>query len=42
MPLAFEEADVIVEVAIGYYPVDERSHEMSLGLKKAIVILIIY
>ena len=35
MPLAFEEADVIIgDLPIGYYPVDERSHEMSLGFEE--------
>lgn len=32
MPLPFEEADVVVsDLPIGYYPLDERSHEMKLG-----------
>ncbi|MDP4448159.1 class I SAM-dependent methyltransferase [Staphylococcus hyicus] len=35
MPLSFEEADVIIgDLPIGYYPVDERSHEMKLGFKE--------
>lgn len=35
MPLAFEEADVVIgDLPIGYYPIDERSHEMSLGFKE--------
>ena len=35
MPLAIEEADVIIgDLPIGYYPVDERSHEMSLGFEE--------
>ncbi|MDO5374881.1 class I SAM-dependent methyltransferase [Staphylococcus rostri] len=32
MPLPFEDADVVVgDLPIGYYPVDERSHDMQLG-----------
>ncbi|MCS4485346.1 class I SAM-dependent methyltransferase [Staphylococcus americanisciuri] len=32
MPLPFEDADVVVgDLPIGYYPLDERSHEMNLG-----------
>ena len=39
MPLPLEEADVVVgDFPIGYYPLDERSKEMKLDLKKAIVI----
>lgn len=35
MPLPFEEADVVIgDLPIGYYPVDERSHEMKLGFKE--------
>ncbi|WP_208001651.1 class I SAM-dependent methyltransferase [Macrococcus carouselicus] len=32
MPLAVEEADIVVgDLPVGYYPVDERSHDMKLG-----------
>ncbi|AVQ33256.1 class I SAM-dependent methyltransferase [Staphylococcus muscae] len=32
MPLPFEEADIVVgDLPIGYYPLDERSHQMQLG-----------
>ncbi|HJE02043.1 class I SAM-dependent methyltransferase [Staphylococcus auricularis] len=31
-PLPFEDADVVIgDLPIGYYPLDERSHEMNLG-----------
>ncbi|WP_419791789.1 class I SAM-dependent methyltransferase [Staphylococcus chromogenes] len=34
MPLPFEEADVVLgDLPIGYYPVDERSHQMKLGFE---------
>ncbi|RIP34073.1 class I SAM-dependent methyltransferase [Staphylococcus gallinarum] len=34
MPLPFEDADVVIgDLPIGYYPVDERSQEMTLGFK---------
>ena len=43
MPLPLEEADVVVgDFPIGYYPLDERSKEMKLDLKKAIVIHTFY
>jgi site-specific DNA-methyltransferase (adenine-specific) len=33
MPLPFEDADVVIgDLPIGYYPVDDRSKEMALGL----------
>lgn len=35
MPLPFEEADVTIgDLPIGYYPVDERSHQMKLGFEE--------
>ncbi|WP_251519878.1 MULTISPECIES: class I SAM-dependent methyltransferase [Staphylococcus] len=35
MPLPFEEADVVVgDLPIGYYPIDERSQQMTLGFKE--------
>ncbi|MBI5974237.1 class I SAM-dependent methyltransferase [Staphylococcus canis] len=35
MPLPFEEADIVVgDLPIGYYPNDERSHEMRLGFEE--------
>lgn len=35
LPLPFEEADVVIgDLPVGYYPVDERSHEMKLGFKE--------
>lgn len=35
MPLPLEEADIVIgDLPIGYYPLDERSHEMQLGFKE--------
>ncbi len=35
LSLPFEEADVVIgDLPVGYYPVDERSHEMKLGFKE--------
>ncbi|MCE4986858.1 class I SAM-dependent methyltransferase [Staphylococcus haemolyticus] len=35
MPLPLEEADIVIgDLPIGYYPLDERSHEMQLGIKE--------
>ncbi|AYU55474.1 class I SAM-dependent methyltransferase [Staphylococcus debuckii] len=35
MPLPFEEADVVIgDLPVGYYPVDDRSHEMKLGFEE--------
>ncbi|ULG73624.1 class I SAM-dependent methyltransferase [Macrococcus brunensis] len=35
MPLQVDEVDVVVgDLPVGYYPVDERSHEMKLGFKE--------
>ncbi|GAA6825905.1 class I SAM-dependent methyltransferase [Helicobacter pylori] len=35
MPLTFEDANVVIgDLPIGYYPADERSHEMELGFKE--------
>lgn len=35
MPLPLEEADIVIgDLPIGYYPLDERSHEMRLGFKE--------
>ncbi|MFS4464847.1 class I SAM-dependent methyltransferase [Staphylococcus haemolyticus] len=36
MPLPLEEADIVIgDLPIGYYPLDERSHEMQLGFKES-------
>lgn len=35
MPLPFEDADIVVgDLPIGYYPVDDRSAQMTLGFKE--------
>lgn len=35
MPLPFEEADIVIsDLPIGYYPLDERSQELTLGFKE--------
>ncbi|MDY4021760.1 class I SAM-dependent methyltransferase [Staphylococcus borealis] len=35
MPLPLEEADIVIgDLPIGYYPLDERSHELQLGFKE--------
>ncbi|TDM15797.1 class I SAM-dependent methyltransferase [Macrococcus bovicus] len=35
MPLQVEGADVVIgDLPVGYYPVDERSHDMKLGFKE--------
>ena len=35
MPLPLEGADIVIgDLPIGYYPLDERSHEMQLGFKE--------
>lgn len=35
IPLPLEEADIVIgDLPIGYYPLDERSHEMQLGFKE--------
>lgn len=35
LPLPFEEADVVIgDLPVGYYPVDDRSHEMKLGFEE--------
>lgn len=35
IPLPLEEADIVIgDLPIGYYPIDERSHEMQLGFKE--------
>lgn len=35
MPLPFEDADIVVgDLPIGYYPLDERSKEMTLGFEE--------